>query len=57
MYIVIEKHGGWEYATVVTDEEGNNKVFDTLLEATQEAKECQDGVVLGDGMTFIWESD
>jgi hypothetical protein len=43
-YIVIEKHGGPEYAIIVTDEDGNNKVFDTEEEAEQEAGDCQDGI-------------
>lgn len=50
MYIVIEKHGGWEYAAIVTDENGNNKVFDTIEEAQKEADDCQDGIVIGDNM-------
>ena len=47
-YIVIEKHGGWEYASIVTDENGDNKLFDSLEEAQAEANECQDGFVVGD---------
>lgn len=46
MYIVIEKHGGPEYAIICTDQEGNNKVFDTPEDAQREADECQDGVVV-----------
>lgn len=46
MYIVIEKHGGWEYAIIVTDENGNNKVFDTYEEAEIEAEDCQDGIII-----------
>lgn len=45
-YIVIEKHGGPGYAIIVTDEDGNNKVFDTEEEAEREAAECQDGMVV-----------
>lgn len=45
-YIVIEKHGGPEYAIIVTDEEGNNKIFDEYDEAEQEASSCQDGLVV-----------
>ncbi len=48
MYIVIEKHGGWEYATIITHEDGNNKVFDTKQEAQLEADDCQDAIVVGD---------
>lgn len=51
-YIVIEKHGGWEYAIVVTNEDGTNKIFDTIEEAQIEANDCQDGIVVGDNMTF-----
>lgn len=52
MYIVIEKHGGWEYAAIVTNEDGSNKIFDTIEEAQLEADECQDGIVVGDDMVF-----
>jgi len=45
-YIVIEKHGGPEYAIIVTDEDGNNKIFDTEDEAQTEADDCQDGIVV-----------
>ncbi len=47
IYIVIEAFGGPEYATVVTDESGNNKVFDSLEDAQNEANECQVGIVVG----------
>jgi len=46
MFIVIEKFGGPEYAGIVTDEEGNNKVFDKIEEAQAEADDCQDGIVV-----------
>ena len=46
MYIVIEKFGGAEYATIVTDENGNNKVFNNIQDANAEADECQDGMVI-----------
>jgi len=45
-YIVIETHGGPEYATICTDENGNNLVFDTADEAEAEAADCQDGLVV-----------
>lgn len=45
-YIVIETFGGADYAIIVTDEEGNNMVFDTLEEAQDEADECQGGMVV-----------
>lgn len=46
MYIVIEKFGGAEYASIVTDENGNNKVFENKVDAQEEANECQDGIVV-----------
>jgi|SRR5580765_5426356 len=61
MYIVIEKHGGWEYASIAMDKDGNNKVFEILEEAQEEADEWQDGIVVGDEIikvdsnTFIEE--
>jgi len=45
-YIVIECHGGAEYAIVVTNENGENKVFDTQEEAQAEADDCQNGIVV-----------
>ncbi len=45
-YIVIETHGGAEAAIIVTDENGNNLVFDNKNEAEEEAAECQDGIVI-----------
>ena len=48
MFIVIEKAGGWEFASIVTDEAGENKVFNTMEEALTEADECEDGIVVGD---------
>ena len=45
-YIVLETHGGAQYAIVCTDENGNNLVFDTREEAEAEAADCQDGIVV-----------
>ncbi len=45
-FTVIEKHGGPEYAIIVTDENGNNKIFDEYDDAEQEASDCQDGLVV-----------
>lgn len=45
-YIIIEAHGGAEYAIVCTDENGNNLVFDDLEAAEAEAVNCQDGRVV-----------
>jgi len=45
-YIVIETHGGAAYAIIVTDENGENKVFDDKCAAEAEAADCQDGIVI-----------
>jgi hypothetical protein len=45
-YIIIETHGGAEYAIIVTDPDGNNLVFETLEEAENEANDCQDGLIV-----------
>lgn len=45
-YIVIETFGGAEYAIIVTDEEGNNLVFDTLEEAQDGEDDCRGGLVV-----------
>lgn len=45
-YIIIERHGGAEYAAIVTDQDGNNQVFDSYEEAQHEANDCQDGLVV-----------
>ena len=46
MYIVIEKFGGPEYAIIVTNEQGDVKIFETQEYAQIEADECQDGIVV-----------
>ena len=46
MYIILETHGGPEYAIVVTDEDGCNLVFETKAEAMLEAEDCQDPVIV-----------
>ena len=43
-FIVIEKFNG-DFA-IVTDEDGETKVFDTKAEAQTEADDCQDGQVV-----------
>lgn len=53
MYIVLEKHGGWPHAAIVTDHEGNVKVFDELKCAEDECAECQEGVIVGDDETGV----
>lgn len=46
-YIVIECHGGVDYAFIVQDERtGDNKSFATMEEAQAEANECHDGKVV-----------
>lgn len=45
-YLVLELHGGAEYAAIVTDEDGNNRVFDNREDAEAEASDCQDGLVV-----------
>jgi len=45
-HIVLELHGGPEYAAIVTDEDGNNRVFDNREDAEAEADDCQDGLVI-----------
>jgi hypothetical protein len=45
-YIIIETHGGPQYAVIVTDTEGNNLVFDDIGEAEKEAADCQDAIVI-----------
>jgi len=45
-HLVLELHGGPEYAAIVTDEGGNNRVFENREDAEAEAAECQDGMVV-----------
>lgn len=45
-FIVIECHGGAQYAAICTDEDGNNLVFDDREAAETEAADCQDGFVV-----------
>jgi len=45
-YMIIETHGGPQYAIIVTDTNGDNLVFETLEEAEKEAADCQDGLVI-----------
>jgi len=45
-YILIELHGGPEYAIIVTNQDGNNLVFETREEAETEAADCQDGLIV-----------
>lgn len=45
-YLVLEIHGGPEYANICTDTNGNNLVFDNRQDAEAEASECQDGLIV-----------
>ncbi|MDB5118358.1 MAG: hypothetical protein JWQ79_3850 [Mucilaginibacter sp.] len=45
-HIVLELHGGAEYTAIVTDEDGNNRVFDNREDAETEAADRQDGLVI-----------
>ena len=45
-YIIIEMFGGPEYAIIVTDQEGNNLVFETCEAAETEASACQNALVV-----------
>jgi len=45
-YIVIERHGGLEHAIIVTDVDGNNRVFESREDAEAEASDCQDGLIV-----------
>ena len=45
-YIVLDVHGGAEYAAIATDQDGNNLVFDTREQAEAEAADCQEGIVV-----------
>lgn len=45
-YIIIETHGGPEYAIIVTGEDGDNLVFENRRDAEAEAADCQDGIVI-----------
>jgi hypothetical protein len=39
-------HGGPEYAIIVTDQGGNNLVFENRDNAEAEAPDCQDGLIV-----------
>jgi hypothetical protein len=45
-FIIIETHGGAEYAIIVTDPNGNNLVFENRVDAEAEAADCQAGVIV-----------
>lgn len=45
-FIIIETHGGPEYAIIVTDTDGNNLVFENREDAEAVASDCQDGLVV-----------
>ena len=45
-FIIIETLGGAEYAISVTDQTGNNLVFDNREDAEAEAADCQIVVIV-----------
>ncbi|MES2277899.1 MAG: hypothetical protein V4592_17865 [Bacteroidota bacterium] len=45
-FIIIETFGGAEYAIIVTDQDGNNLVFDNREDAEAEAADCQNVVIV-----------
>jgi hypothetical protein len=45
-YLILELHGGPEYAAIVTDTDGNNLVFDDRSLAEAEAEDCQDALII-----------
>ena len=45
-FIIIETHGGAAYAIIVTDKDGNNLVFETYQQAEEEARDCQDALII-----------
>ncbi|WP_295715791.1 hypothetical protein [Mucilaginibacter sp.] len=45
-YIILELHGGPEYAIIVTDQDGNNLVFENYADAVTEAADCQNGLIV-----------
>jgi hypothetical protein len=45
-YLIIETFGGPKYAIIVTDQEGNNLVFEKREDAEAEAADCQDGMIV-----------
>ena len=47
MYLVIEMHGGARYASICTDINGENAIFNSYAAALQYANDlCHDGVVV-----------
>ena len=45
-FLVLKTFGGAEYTAIVTDTEGNNKVFDSREDAEAEAVDCQEGIIV-----------
>jgi len=46
MFIVIELHGGPEYATICMNENGENLVFDDYESAKEYSENCQDPLIV-----------
>ena len=56
MFIVIDKNGGWEYASIQTDQFGKNLVFETKSDAQTLADDCLDGIVIGGSNELILQN-
>ena len=46
MYIVIELHGGPEYAVICINEQGENEVFETEKAAAKYTEYCQGAIIV-----------
>ncbi len=46
MYIIIEAHGGAQYAAICTNSDGENEVFDTFEEASKYAEDVQNPIIV-----------
>lgn len=46
MYLIIELHGGAENAYIITNENGNNLVLNTLQEVKKEADNCHNPLII-----------
>lgn len=58
-YILIDKStdDSWEHASIVTNEDGTNKVFDTYAEAIIELNELQSGLIVGNSTITFDDND
>lgn len=46
MYVIIEAHGGAEYAAIATDELGGNLVFETYEDADKASNDFQEPIIV-----------